>query len=100
MLTYDIHTHAYHPKIAHKVIAQLEDHYGIPPVGTARIEALLDRAEAGGLDRVVVPSAATSPAQVIPANNWAIGLDAITPGAGFRHPASGLSGQRGRGVPA
>ncbi|NMC48461.1 MAG: amidohydrolase family protein [Desulfovibrio sp.] len=74
-MTYDIHTHAYHPKIAHKVIAQLENHYGIPPVGTGRIEDLLAKAEAGGIDRVVVHSAATSPAQVIPANNWAIGLE-------------------------
>lgn len=79
MLTYDIHTHAYHPKIAHKVIAQLDDHYGISPVGNGLIEDLLARAEAGGIDRVVVHSAATAPAQVVPANNWAIELERTDP---------------------
>lgn len=70
----DIHTHAYHPKISDKVIAQLEEHYGIHAVGTARIDDLLDRAKRAGLDKVAVHSAATAPAQVIPANNWAISL--------------------------
>jgi len=68
----DIHTHAYHPKIAEKVVAQLESHYGIPAVGTARLDDLLARAKRAGLDKVVVHNAATTPAQVIPANNWAI----------------------------
>ena len=36
----DIHTHAFHPKIAHKVLAQLDDHYGIKPVGTGLAEDL------------------------------------------------------------
>lgn len=79
LLTFDIHTHAYHPKIAHKVIAQLNDHYGIPPVGNGLIEDLLARATVGGIDRVVVHSAATSPAQVIPANNWAMALERENP---------------------
>jgi len=68
----DIHTHAYHPKIADKVLAQLEGHYGIHPVGTGQIDDLLARAKKAGLDRVVVLNAATAPAQVVPANNWAI----------------------------
>lgn len=68
----DIHTHAYHPKIADKVLAQLEGHYGIKPVGTGQMDDLLARAKAAGLDRVAVHNAATAPAQVIPANNWAI----------------------------
>jgi predicted TIM-barrel fold metal-dependent hydrolase len=68
----DIHTHAYHPKIADKVLAQLEDHYGIHPVGTGQIDDLIARAKKAGLDRVVVHNAATAPAQVVPANNWAI----------------------------
>ncbi len=68
----DIHTHAYHPKIADKVLAQLEGHYGIPPVGTGQVDDLLARAKKAGLDRVVVLNAATAPAQVVPANNWAI----------------------------
>lgn len=70
----DMHTHAYHPKIAHKVAAQLERHYGIVPVGSGLIEDLRVRARLAGLDKVVVHCAATAPAQVIPANNWAIEL--------------------------
>jgi len=70
----DIHTHAYHPKIADKVINQLEEHYGIRAVGTARIDDLLARAKRAGLDKVAVHCAATAPAQVVPANNWAISL--------------------------
>ena len=68
----DIHTHAYHPKIADKVLAQLEGHYGIHPVGSGLIEDCIARAKRAGLDKVVVHNAATAPAQVVPANNWAI----------------------------
>ncbi len=70
----DFHTHAYHPKIAHKVVAQLERHYGIPPVGTGELEDLLTMIRKAGLDKAVIHGAATAPAQVIPANNWAISL--------------------------
>jgi len=85
----DIHTHAYHPKISQKVLAQLEGHYGIPPVGTGEIDDLLRRAQNAGLDKVVVHGAATAPAQVIPANNWAISLQRDNPGVyafGTLHP--------------
>lgn len=75
----DIHTHAYHPKIADKVLAQLEGHYGIKPVGTGQIDDLLARAKAAGLDKVVVHNAATAPAQVVPANNWAIRIHRENP---------------------
>lgn len=71
---YDVHTHAFHPKIADKVICQLHDHYGITAVGTGHPEDLLDRAVKAGLDRVVIHTAATAPDQVIPANNWSIEL--------------------------
>lgn len=68
----DVHTHAFHPKIAHKVLNQLEAHYAITPVGTGIIDDLLDRIKAAQLHKAVVLTAATAPAQVIPANNWAI----------------------------
>ncbi|WP_022661789.1 amidohydrolase family protein [Paucidesulfovibrio longus] len=71
---YDVHTHAFHPKIAHKVTAQLQDHYGIPPVGSGTLEDLLERERKAGIDRFFLHTAATDPAQVIPANNWAIDL--------------------------
>ena len=75
----DIHTHAYHPKISDKVLAQLEDHYGIKPVGTGQIDDLIARAKKAGLDRVVVHNAATASAQVVPANNWAIRIHRENP---------------------
>ena len=68
----DVHTHVFHPKIAHKVLTQLEDHYSITPVGTGLVEDLLQRLKNATIDKAVVLSAATAPAQVIPANNWAI----------------------------
>lgn len=71
---YDVHTHAFHPKIAHKVTAQLQDHYGIPPVGNGTLEDLSERERKAGIDRFFLHTAATDPSQVIPANNWAIGL--------------------------
>lgn len=68
----DIHTHVFHPKIADKVLAQLEGHYSITPVGTGITDDLQERLDTAGIDKAVVLTAATAPAQVIPANNWAI----------------------------
>lgn len=73
-LRYDVHTHAFHPKIADKVVHQLHEHYGLLPEGTGLIQDLLRREQEAGLDKFVVLCAATAPAQVIPANNWIIGL--------------------------
>ena len=68
----DVHTHAFHPKIADKVVHQLENHYRIPPVGNGTLEDLLPRLTRAGMDRAFLHCAATKPEQVIPANNWAI----------------------------
>jgi hypothetical protein len=73
-VTLDIHSHAFHPKIAEKVLRQLETHYGITPVGTGLASDLLARLDAAGIERAAVHAAATAPAQVIPANNWSIEL--------------------------
>lgn len=70
----DIHTHVLHDKIADKALAHLFQHYGITPVGTARLEDLLPRERAAGIERMVVLCAATTPAQVLPANNWVLSL--------------------------
>ncbi len=86
----DIHTHAFHPKIAQKVLAQLNTHYGIVPQGTGLVEDLIKRLETGPLSMAVVLCAATSPAQVIPANNFARSLQKAHPGRvisfGALHP--------------
>ena len=78
-MTLDIHTHAFHPKIADKVLIQLTGHYGITPVGTGLAGDLLARLDAAGIDRAAVHAAATAPAQVIPANNWSIELSRAEP---------------------
>lgn len=70
----DVHTHVFHPKIAHKVLAQLEGHYDIKPVGNGLADDLIARMNKAGIDKSVVLTAATAPAQVIPANNCAIEL--------------------------
>ena len=85
----DIHTHTFHPKIADKVLKQLEEHYVISPVGTGTIEDLLPRLKRSGIGRAVVHSAATKPDQVIPANNWAIAIQKEHPeliSFGTMHP--------------
>ncbi len=71
----DAHTHAFHPKIAGKVLKQLNGHYNITPKGTGIIDDLLERASKSGIDKVVVHTAATSPDQVTAANDWAIHLN-------------------------
>jgi len=75
----DIHTHAFHPKIAHKVLEQLNEHYHISPTGNGHADDLIKRLDQAGLDKSVVLTAATSPDQVIPANNWAIQLKSQYP---------------------
>lgn len=70
----DVHTHAFHPRIASRILQQLETHYGIRPVGQGVAEDLLPRARRAGLDGVVVHCAATSAAQVAPANAFAVEL--------------------------
>ncbi len=75
-MSMDIHAHAFHPKIAAKSIAQLQTHYGIVAAGSGLVDDLLTRERAAGIARVAVHTAATAPAQVIPANNWAMSLAA------------------------
>ena len=70
----DVHTHAFHPKIAAKAVEHLNDYYRVDCAGTGTIDDLKAREKRGGMDRFVVLCAATAPAQVIPANNYAISL--------------------------
>lgn len=70
----DVHTHAFHEKIASKALAKLTGHYGVAPAGTGLLKDLTATATAAGISRVFVHTAATAPAQVIPANNWAMEL--------------------------
>ena len=70
----DIHTHAFHPKIAHKAVDHLNNFYSLTCTGDGTIAHLLERERKAGLEKCVVLCAATAPAQVIPANNYAISL--------------------------
>jgi hypothetical protein len=71
---FDIHTHAFHPKIADKVVKQLENHYRIPPVGNGCYEDLAPRLARAGIRYCCIHSAAPKGDQVIPANRWAVSL--------------------------
>lgn len=70
----DIHTHAFHPKIAAKATAYLHEYYKLNLVGDGTLPDLQSKMHAAGIDYSVVHSAATSASQVIPANDWAIEL--------------------------
>lgn len=71
---YDVHAHAFHPKIAAKVVSQLESHYRIPAIGTGLYEDLAPRLQAAGISYCCIHSAATKGEQVVPANRWAASL--------------------------
>ncbi|MDR1855869.1 MAG: amidohydrolase family protein [Desulfovibrio sp.] len=73
-MLFDIHTHAFHPKIAAKAVAHLNKAYGISCIGDGTIESLLAREDRLGLDGCVILCAATTPSQVVPANDHAISL--------------------------
>ena len=75
----DIHTHAFHPKIAHKAVEHLNRHYDVVCAGNGTITNLLESERRAGIDMCVVLCAATAPAQVIPANNYAISLQRAHP---------------------
>ena len=70
----DVHTHAFHPKIAAKAVEHLNNYYNVDCAGNGTIEDLKARQKRSGMDRFVVLCAATEPAQVIPANNYALSL--------------------------
>ena len=85
----DFHTHAFHPKIAPKAVEHLNEHYKITCECSGLMDELCKRIKKAGLNKMVVLCAATTPAQVIPANNFALSLKAAHPEAipfGTIHP--------------
>lgn len=84
----DLHAHAFHPKIADKVVAQLQEHYHIPAIGNGLWEDMVPRLRRAGISYSAVLAAATKPEQVEPANHYAASLLG-TPGIipfGTMHP--------------
>ena len=70
----DIHTHAFHPKIARHAVEHLNEAYQLDCVGEGTIADLLLREKRSGIGRCVVLCAATTPGQVVPANDYAVTL--------------------------
>ncbi|MGE5507883.1 MAG: amidohydrolase family protein [Chitinophagales bacterium] len=70
----DFHAHAFPDPVAVKVIDQLAGHYGHPPAADGTLAGLLAAQRQAGVDLTVVHTAATRPAQVRAANDWAIQL--------------------------
>ena len=84
----DLHAHAFHPKIADKVVAQLQEHYHIPAIGNGLWEDMVPRLRRAGIAYSAVLAAATKQEQVEPANHYAASLLG-TPGIipfGTMHP--------------
>ena len=73
-MSIDVHTHAFHPKVADKVLEQLHRHYGLNSVGTGLLDDLKARLKRAGIERAILLSAATNALQVEMINDWAIGL--------------------------
>ncbi len=87
----DIHTHAFHPKRAHHAVAHLNETYQVHCVGEGTVEDLLVREKRSGIGRCVVLCAATTPGQVVPANDYAVSLQRAHPeivAFGTIHPGS------------
>ena len=59
----DIHTHAFHPKIARHAVEHLNEAYQLDCVGEGTIADLLLREKRSGIGRCVVLCAATTPGQ-------------------------------------
>ena len=63
----DIHTHAFHPKIASKAVRALEKTYGVHCLGSGLLPDLEEEEVRAGVSYFAVLCAATAPSQVLPA---------------------------------
>ncbi len=75
----DMHAHAFPDKIADKAVQNLHDHYEMMPAHNGRLDQLLATSEAENVAGIAVHSAATTPKQVIPNNNWQAQLAGQSP---------------------
>ena len=82
MLAIDIHTHAFHPRIAARAVASLERTYGLRCQASGLLADLERQEQAAGIDRYALLCAATSASQVVPANNYAIEVHGSDAGCG------------------
>ena len=68
MRVIDFHTHAFPEKIADRAVKNLENHYGVTIPCKGRISDLLCHAREGGIEHLVLCSAATKP-EAVKVNN-------------------------------
>lgn len=88
--TVDFHAHAFPDKIAEKAAQNLETYYDMPLVSKGHFDTLLQKANAANIDKLVILSTATKPAQVENVNSYLASLVEENPdqlvGFGTIHP--------------
>lgn len=78
--TVDFHAHAFPDKIAEKAAQNLETYYDMPLVSKGHFDTLLQKANAANIDKLVILSTATKPAQVENVNSYLASLVEENPG--------------------
>lgn len=77
-LRIDFHAHAFADPIAEKAVDHLIEYYSISTKHGGRLADLLRTQAEAGCDACVLLVAATKPQQVLPANNWILGINSLT----------------------
>ena len=75
----DIHTHIFPDNIARKASASIGSFYGQDIYHTASLDILMEQEQLAGISNFAVSSSATSPAQVLPLNEFIAGCAEKTP---------------------
>ena len=75
----DVHSHIFPDKIAPKVVQFLTEYYHFPWQGTGVLSDLTASLDEAGIDRTVIFSSATKPAQVETINRYIAGICAAQP---------------------
>lgn len=70
----DCHTHVFRPPVAARLCAMIGEEFNCRPEGNGTPEDLLAHLDAARCTYAICLSAALTPGQMIPANNWAIDL--------------------------
>ena len=79
MRYFDVHAHIFPDKIAAKVVAYLEDYYGMTWSGDGTPGDLLKSMDEAGVEKALVLSCATKPEQVTAANDYLCRISSICP---------------------
>lgn len=66
----DFHVHAFNPKVAEKAVEKLQAQSGITPFTRGTAEETIQRFDEWGVDKGVLLSVATKPAQQRVINDW------------------------------